>query len=133
MSVKSFQNNFWCSEEKHCLFLQISQMFLFYMWHNFDSFDRFMLLVNWLICILVIKNLSVWMLTSCTIKYQVFVTFFWFNGITFLNPTVVEFHHPLLDHGCLKLLYDQNFKIISYFDFQKWILKPLMPSQWRWR
>ena len=80
----------------------------------------------WLICILVIKNLSVWMLTSCT-KYQVF---FWFNGITFLNPTVVEFHHPLLDHVCFKLLYDQNFKIISYFDFQKWILIPLMPSQW---
>ena len=35
----------------------------------------------WLICILVIKNLSVWMLTSCT-KYQVFVSFFlvqWYN------------------------------------------------------
>ena len=44
------------------------------------------------------------------------------NGITFINPTVVEFQHPLLDHVCCKLLYDQNFKIISYFDFQKWIL-----------
>ena len=44
------------------------------------------------------------------------------NGITFLNHTVVEFHHPLLDHFCCKLLYDQNFNIISYFDFQKWIL-----------
>ena len=46
MSMRSFQNNFWCSEEKHHLFLQILQMFLFHMWHNFDSFDRFMLLVN---------------------------------------------------------------------------------------
>ena len=79
-----------------------------------------------------VKNLSVWMLTSCT-KYRVFVSFFLFNGMTFLNPTVVEFHHPPLDHVCFKLLYDQNFKIISYFDFQKWILIPLMPSQWGWR
>ena len=34
MSVRSFQNDFWCSEEKHGLFLQILQMFLFHMWHN---------------------------------------------------------------------------------------------------
>ena len=44
--MRSFQNNFWCSEEKHCLFLQILQMFLFHMWHNLDTFDRFMLLLN---------------------------------------------------------------------------------------
>ena len=44
MSVRSFYNNFWCSEEKHGLFLQILQMFLFHMWHNLDV-DRFMLLV----------------------------------------------------------------------------------------
>ena len=29
MSVRSFQNNFWCSEEKLGLFMQILQMFLF--------------------------------------------------------------------------------------------------------
>ena len=43
MSVRSFQNNFWCSEEKHGLFLQILQMFLFHMWHNLargGDFDR---------------------------------------------------------------------------------------------
>ena len=34
--------------------------------------DRFRLLV-YALCILVIKNQSVWMLTSCT-KYQVFVS-----------------------------------------------------------
>ena len=34
--------------------------------------DRFMLLV-YALCILVIKNQSVWMLTSCT-KYQVLVS-----------------------------------------------------------
>ena len=46
-----------------------------------------------------IKNQSVWMLTSCT-KYQVFVSLYvlaQFNGITFINPTAVEFHHPLLE------------------------------------
>ena len=32
--------------------------------------------------------------------------------ITFLNPTVVEFHHPLFDHFSYKLSYDQNFKIV---------------------
>ena len=81
---------------------------------------------------MVINNLSVWMLTSCT-KYQIFVSFFLFSCINFLDRTVVEFHHPLLDDVCFKLLYmyDQNFKIISYFDFQKWILIPLMPSEWR--
>ena len=36
--------------------------------------------------------------------------------VIFINPTVVDFHHPLLDHVCCKLLHDQNFKIISYFD-----------------
>ena len=45
MCVRSFQNNFWCSEEKHGLFLQILQMLLFHMWHNLDSY-RFMLLVD---------------------------------------------------------------------------------------
>ena len=44
MSVRSFQNNFWCSEEYHGLFLQILQMFLFHMWH-YLVVDRFMLLV----------------------------------------------------------------------------------------
>ena len=34
MSVRSFQNNLWCAEEKHGLLLQILQMFLFHMWHN---------------------------------------------------------------------------------------------------
>ena len=71
MSVRSFQNNFWCSEEKHCLFLQILQMFLFHMWHNLDSLQKG--LCFWFVCILVIKNQSVWILTSC-IKYQVFVS-----------------------------------------------------------
>ena len=52
MSERSFQNNFWCSEEKHGLFLQILQMFLFHMWHNLDSLIG---LCFWFICILVIK------------------------------------------------------------------------------
>ena len=74
-------------------------------------------------CILVIKNKSVWMSTSCT-EYQVFVSLCFSSMVsnTFLKPTIVEFHHPLLDHVCCNLLYDQNFKIISYFDFQKCIL-----------
>ena len=42
--------------------------------------------------------------------------------LTSLNPTVVEFHYRLLDYFCCKLSYDQNFKIIYNFDFQKWIL-----------
>ena len=51
------------------------------------------------------------------------ICFFMLNGITFINPTAVEFHHPLLDHVCCELLYNQNFKIISYFEFlQNWIL-----------
>ena len=38
MSVGSVNwNNFWCSGEKHGLFLQISQMFVFHMWHNLGS------------------------------------------------------------------------------------------------
>ena len=39
-----------------------------------------------------IKNQSVWMLTSCT-KYQVFVSLCFMlklNGITFINPTAVD-------------------------------------------
>ena len=69
MSVRSFQNNFWCSEEKHGLFLQILQMFYFICGIIWIA-DRFLLLVY---MYLVIKNQSVWMLASCT-KYQVFVS-----------------------------------------------------------
>ena len=53
----------------HGLFLQILQIFLFHMWYNWIVVGS----CFWLICILVIKNQSVWMLTSCT-KYQVFVS-----------------------------------------------------------
>ena len=45
MSVRSFWNNFWCSEEKHGLFLQILQMFLFHNCGIIWIVDRFMLLV----------------------------------------------------------------------------------------
>ena len=48
-------------------------------------------------------------------KYLFLYVLAQFNGITKKDPTAVEFHHPLLDHVCCKLLYDQNFKIISYF------------------
>ena len=44
MSLRSFQNNFWCSEEKHGLFLQILQMFYFICGIIWIA-DRFMLLV----------------------------------------------------------------------------------------
>ena len=50
MSVRSFQNKFWCSEEKHGLFLQILEMF-----------GQLIGLCFWFICILAIKNQSVWM------------------------------------------------------------------------
>ena len=53
MSVRSVKNNFWCSGEKHGLFLQILQMFLFHIKHNLGIVDRFML---FFICILLIKN-----------------------------------------------------------------------------
>ena len=32
MSVRSVWNNFWCSGEKHGLFMQILQMFVFHMY-----------------------------------------------------------------------------------------------------
>ena len=49
MSVRSMWNNFRCSGEKHGLFLQILQMFVFHMWHNLGTVNRF-------ICNLLIKN-----------------------------------------------------------------------------
>ena len=79
--------------------------------------DRFMLLVY---IYFVIKNQSVWMLTSCT-KYQVFVSlcFSSINGITFINPTIVEFHHPLLDHvcciNCCMIKTSKLFHILNFF------------------
>ena len=67
MSVRSFQNNFWCSEEKHGLFLQILQTFICgIIW----IVDRFMLLFYMYFGD---KESISLMLTSCT-KYQVFVS-----------------------------------------------------------
>ena len=88
------------------------------MWYNLDSY-RFMLLVNMYFGNKESISLDVDFLYKVS---SICFFMFYLNGITFLNPTAVEFHHPLLDHVCFKLLYDQNFKIISYFDFQKWIL-----------
>ena len=61
--------------------------------------DRFLLLVYMYFAD---KESTRCQLLILSIKYLLFMLYF--NGITFLNPTVVEFHHSLLDHFCSNMM-----------------------------
>ena len=83
-------------------------MFLFHMWHIIWDVNRFMFWVY--MCFADKESIGCCLLVP-SIKYLfLHVLAQWY--LTFLNPTVAEFHYRLLDYFCCKLSYDQNFKTI---------------------